>query len=158
MSRSSQQPIYDPTRTYDDNFDHGPFGGFVRPEVYANSGQPQHSFLGFPIYEPFGIPAGPLLNANYVTSALAKGFDVVTYKTQRSVPFEVNAFPNVLYVDVDGDLTLAKASQPLVGRPTTNLPPSKLTITNSFAVPSRGPGFWVKDLQRAQAAAGKGQL
>jgi dihydroorotate dehydrogenase (NAD+) catalytic subunit len=158
MPRLNQQPIYDPSLTYEDNFEHGPFGGFASPEVYAGSGDPQHSFLGFPVYEPFGIPAGPLLNAEYVTSALAKGFDVVTYKTQRSVPFEVNAFPNVLYVDVEGDLTLAKASKPLVGRTTTDRDPSQLTITNSFAVPSRGPGFWVPDFQKAQAAAGRGQL
>ena len=62
------------------------------------------------MYEPFGIPAGPLLNAKYVNSALAMGFDLVVYKTQRSVHFKVNPFPNVLYVEVEGDLTLQRAA------------------------------------------------
>jgi dihydroorotate dehydrogenase (NAD+) catalytic subunit len=158
MATLNQQPIFDPARTFDDNFDHGPFGGFADPEPYVNSGEPQHTFLGFPIYEPFGIPAGPLPTSRHITAAMAKGFDVNVYKTQRSAPFACNDFPNVLYVDVEGDLTLAKASKPLVG---TTTPPASLdhiTITNSFGNPSRGPQFWVPDLGKALAAEGKGQL
>ncbi len=158
MSSLSQQPIYDPAKTYADNFDNGPFGDFAAPIAFHNSGKPMFEFLGAPVYLPFGIPAGPLLNAKYVIAALAKGFDVVTYKTQRSVPFAVNAFPNVLYVDVDGDLTLEKASKPLVGRTTTDRPPEQLTITNSFAVPSKGPDFWIPDFKKTLAATGRGQL
>jgi hypothetical protein len=40
-----------------------------------------HGTNSYPVYEPFGIPAGPLLNGRYVSAALAKGFDIVTYKT-----------------------------------------------------------------------------
>lgn len=158
MSSSSQQPIYDPAKTYEENFTNGPFGEYHHPIAFHNTRKPMVSFLGHLIHTPFGIPAGPLLNANYVTAALAKGFDVVTYKTQRTVPFEVNPFPNVLYVDVDGDLTLEKAAKSVVGRTTTDAPPEKLTITNSFAVPSRGPEFWVADFRRAQSAVTRGQL
>lgn len=158
MTPLAQQPIYDPAKTYEDNFDNGPFGEFASPEVYKNDGEPKHTFLGFPIYEPFGIPAGPLLNGKYVTAALAKGFDVVCYKTQRSTPFGVNQFPHVLYVDVEGDLTLVKASKPLVGKTETTADPTKLTITNSFGNPSKGPEFWVDDLKEALKHEGKGQL
>jgi len=150
--------MYDPARTYDDNFDNGPFGEFSSPEIYQNEGEPQFNFLGYPVYSPFGIPAGPLLNSNYVISSQKKGFDVVTYKTQRNVEFTANAFPNVLYVDVDGDLTLEKASNPLVGKTETTADPTNLTITNSFGNPSRGPKFWVDDLKKAVNAEGKGQL
>jgi dihydroorotate dehydrogenase len=158
MSTSIKQPIYDPKKTYDDNFDNGPFGEFSNPETYKNENEPKFTFLGYPIYSPFGIPAGPLLNSNYVISALKKGFDVVTYKTQRNVEFSANEFPNVLYVDVDGDLTLEKASSPLVGKTTTESDPTNLTITNSFGNPSRGPEFWVNDLSKAISAENKGQI
>ncbi len=158
MSTTTQQPIYDPAKTYDDNFDQGPFGAFHNPEAYQNKGEPQYRFLGYPVYEPFGMPAGPLLNSKYVNAALDKGFDVVCYKTQRSSTFGCNEFPNVLYVDVDGDLTLEKASKPLVGKTQASTDGSPLTITNSFGNPSRGPEFWVDDLKKAVAHAGKGQL
>ncbi len=154
----SQPPIYDPAKSYADNFDHGPFGDFAAPIPFHNSGRPKFEFLGAPIYLPFGIPAGPLLNAKYVIAALVKGFDVITYKTQRSVAFEVNAFPNVLYVDVEGDLTLEKAARPLVGRTTTTRPTQEFTITNSFGVPSRGPDFWMSDFKKTLAAVNRGQL
>ena len=159
MSTITQQPIYDPSKTYDDNFNNGPFGEFAGPVPFHNSGRPMFTFLGTPMYSPFGIPAGPLLNAKYVTSALYKGFDIVTYKTQRSTPFSVNAFPNVLYIDGDGDLTLDVASRPVLGTTTPKTTdPTKFTITNSFAVPSLGPDFWVPDFKKTLAATARGQM
>lgn len=158
MPSLTQQPIYDPAKTYAENFTDGPFGEFAHPIPYRNAGTPAYSFLGHPVYSLFGIPAGPLLNAKYVSAALAKGFDVVTYKTQRSIDFEVNAFPNILYVETQGDLTLEKAAQPLIGYESTTAPYEELTITNSFGMPSSGPEFWVPDLKKAMAATSKGQL
>ena len=158
MATLNPHPFYDPARTYDDNFDHGPFGAFANPEPFVNEGEPRHNFLGFPVYEPFGIPAGPLLNSKYVNAALDKGFDVVVYKTQRSGVFRVNEFPNVLYVDVQGDLTLDKAAQPLVGLTEPPQALQDLTITNSFGMPSRGPQTWIEDAKKSVAYAGKGQL
>lgn len=159
MPTSNQQPMYDPALTYAENYDNGPFGEYATPLPYRNPDRSlRFSFVGHKIMSPFGIPAGPLLNAKYVTSALLKGYDVVTYKTQRSTEFAVNAFPNVLYVDVDGDLTLEKASKPLVGRTTTDADPKDLTITNSFAMPSTGPARWIPDLKKAIKSASHGQL
>jgi dihydroorotate dehydrogenase (NAD+) catalytic subunit len=141
--------IYDPTKTFDDNFDHGPFPIDPSQPVYQNSGEPAYTFLGHKIYSPFGIAAGSLPTSNHIKYAFERGFDVNVYKTQRSVSF----------LDVEGDLTLEKAAKPLVGHLTTGkLDLEKLTITNSFANPSRGPEFWVEDMKKAVAAQGKGQL
>jgi dihydroorotate dehydrogenase len=150
--------FYDPTRTFDDNFDNGPFPLNAAEPPYKNSGEPSFSFLDHSLYSPFGIAAGSLPTSKHVHEAFRRGFDVVCYKTQRSVPFKVNDFPNVTYLDVDGDLTLEKAAKPLVGHLDSDAPVEKLTITNSFGNPSRGPDFWVKDMKQAVAAQGKGQL
>jgi dihydroorotate dehydrogenase (NAD+) catalytic subunit len=150
--------FYDPSKTYEDNFELGPFIVSDADTAHPPQGEPQYTFLGHPIYTPFGIPAGPLLNSNYVKYAFERGFDVVCYKTQRTVPFACNAFPNVLAVDTDGDLTLAKAAEPLVGMPITATDTDVLSITNSFGVPSRGPDYWVPDLRTALTYQGKGQL
>lgn len=149
--------LFDPAKTFDDNFDHGPF-----PEsqglVYKNQGEPQYSFLSFPLYSPFGIGAGSLPTAKHCSYAFQRGFDVVTYKTQRSVPFPCNAFPNVVYLDVKDRLTLEEAKQPQLGHLDTDAPVEELTITNSFGNPSRGPEFWVNDMSQAVAGQGAGQL
>lgn len=150
--------IYDPTKTFDENVDHGPFP--LRPDEkpYENGDEPRFGFLGHKLYSPFGIGAGSLPTSNHVRYAFERGFDIVCYKTQRSVEFKANPFPNVTYVDTDGDLTLEKAAKPLVGHLDSDEPVEKLTITNSFGNPSRGPEFWVDDMRRAVAAQGKGQL
>lgn len=148
--------LFDPAKTFDDNFDNGPF--LAQKAPYKNSGEPKYSFLGHKLYSPFGIGAGSLPTSKHVIGAFNRGFDVICYKTQRSVEFKVNEFPNVVYVDVDGDLTLEMASKPLVGHETTDKPVEKLTITNSFGNPSRGPSFWVDDMKKALAGQGEGQL
>jgi dihydroorotate dehydrogenase (NAD+) catalytic subunit len=149
--------FFDPAKTFDDNFDHGPF--LAAPlETYKNSGEPSYSFLGHKLYSPFGIGAGSLPTSKHVRGAFQRGFDVVCYKTQRSVPFQPNQFPNVVYIDVEGDLTLDKAAKPLTGHLESDKPIEKMTITNSFGNPSRGPDFWAEDMKQAVAAQGKGQL
>jgi dihydroorotate dehydrogenase (NAD+) catalytic subunit len=157
MHNITQQPIYDPAKTYDDNFDHGPFGEFKKSATLT-SAPTIATFLGYPIASRFGIPAGPLLNSRYVGAALSHGFDIVTYKTQRSVTVPANQFPNVLFLNVPGRLTIEDSKKPQVG--TKNPPKSldELTITNSFGNPSRGPKFWVPDLTEAVSMARPGQL
>lgn len=149
--------FYDPSKTYLQNWDNGPFPSKnFRP--YQGTDSAKFKFLGRPINSPFGIPAGPLLNSNHVKFAFDSGFDVICYKTQRSVKFQPNDFPNVLYLDIDGDLTLERAKKPLVGRQTTDKPLEKVSITNSFGNPSLGPDFWVDDLKKALTYEKEGQL
>ncbi|PIZ62579.1 diguanylate cyclase [Candidatus Saccharibacteria bacterium CG_4_10_14_0_2_um_filter_52_9] len=150
--------LYDPTKTFDDNFDNGPFPLQPNETPYKNTGEPTFSFLGHQLYSPFGIAAGSLPTSKHVSYAFQRGFDVVCYKTQRSVPFPVNEFHNVVYIEVEGDLTMEKASRHLVAHPTSNKPVETITITNSFGNPSRGPDFWVEDMKQAVAAQCKGQL
>ena len=154
----SLKPVfYDPAKLYDDNFNNGPFN-VKNIDIVKNDKDPKYSFVGHKVNSPFGIAAGILLNSNHVKHAFDMGFDVICYKTQRSTTFPCNEYPNVVYLDVKGDLTLEKASKPLVGHKTTSSPLSELTVTNSFAMPSKGPDFWVDDLKKALSYQGKGQL
>lgn len=148
-------PYYDPEKTYEDNFDKGPFGDFADGKKFENKDEPKYKLFDFPVYLPFGIPAGPLLNGKYVKAALDKGFDVVTYKTVRSKQYPCSEWPNVLGVQVKGDLTLDLAEKGIVGNHTYQEP---LSVTNSFGVPSFDPEFWQKDLTETVKYGGKGQL
>ena len=40
-------PFYDPTKTYEENFKHGPFGSFGKGEEIKWQGEPKKKFLGF---------------------------------------------------------------------------------------------------------------
>lgn len=146
-------PFYDPLKSYEENYTKGPFNAFADDVVVAG-GVPRFDFLGVKIAYPLGIPAGPLLNSKFVAAAFKKGFDVPVYKTVRSGEFPCHPFPNVLGVQVEGDLTLEKAKVPLHAEAKYSEP---LSITNSFGVPSRPAAVWQEDAKKAVEAAGEGQ-
>jgi dihydroorotate dehydrogenase len=147
-------PFYDPTKSYEENYSDGPFNGFADDVSVPFEGEPKYDFLGVKINFPLGIPAGPLLNSKYVSAAFQKGFDLPVYKTVRASEFPCHPFPNVLSVQLEGDLTLEKAKSPLTALAEYKEP---LSITNSFGVPSRPPEIWQEDATRAVTSAGKGQ-
>ena len=146
-------PFYDPTKSYYDNLEHGPFNGFVDGAVLPVE-EPRVEFLGQKIAYPLGIPAGPLLDSKFVKGAFDKGFDIAVYKTVRTNEFPCHPHPNVLAVHIDGDLTLEKAKKPLVADEEYREP---LSITNSFGVPSRSSEEWLADAKKAVGYARKGQ-
>jgi dihydroorotate dehydrogenase (NAD+) catalytic subunit len=146
------EPFYDPARSYQDNFEHGPFGLFANTTHHSYQGDFEYSFLGQRVRLPFGIPAGPLLNGRYVKAALDMGFDIPVYKTVRTHRYPCHAWPNVLAVKVEGDLHVGRT---LVASADYSEP---LSITNSFGVPSFDPEFWQTDMADAAAYAQPGQL
>src|SRR3989344_8766835 len=129
-----QTPFYDPHKSYDENYEKGPFGLFADSKVVFQKSEPKYNFLGQKVYLPFGIPAGPLLNSNFCKAAFEKGFDIAVYKTVRSNVFPCHPFPNVLAIHHSGDLTLDELKKPLVADTNYTDP---LSITNSFGVPSK---------------------
>lgn len=150
-----QAPFYDPTKSYEENYDTGPFGAFADGEVMVQKGEPTNEYLGHPVYAPLGIPAGPLLNSKFCKAAFLKGFDICVYKTVRSDMFPCHPFPNVLAIHPKGDLTFEELKKPLIADTTYTEP---LSITNSFGVPSKKPPVWQEDVKKAIASAGKGQV
>jgi dihydroorotate dehydrogenase len=152
----SKALFYDPTRTFEDNLLNGPFDDDGRD--IRESAEPSYTFLGRKLASPFGIAAGSLPTSRHTDLAFRLGYDMVCYKTQRSDIFPCNPFPNVVGLKLDGDLTLEKMQQPQVGTTEYATDLSKLTITNSFGVPSRAPDVWTRDLKKAIRGAGKGQM
>lgn len=163
-------PFYDPEKSYEENFKNGPFGAFAQgfgdpkgafaQKTYgggvASAVEPKFNFLGFKVNSPFGIPAGPLINGNFVKAALDKGFDIVTYKTVRTGKYPCHPWPNVMPIKVEGDLTFEKMKKGVVAEKNNQKIPK--LITNSFGVPSFDPKFWQKDLADAVQYARPGQI
>ena len=150
-----QPPFYDPEKTYEENFDDGPFGSFADGEVLERQGEPRTAFLGRRVFLPFGIPAGPLINGRFVRAAFDKGFDLAVYPTVRTREHPCAPWPNVLAVHVDGDLTPELAERGVAADDDYGHPPA---ITNAFGVPSTDPDFWQEDMAAALGHARPGQV
>lgn len=176
-------PFYDPYKSYEENYDEGPFGAFadVLRADFEESGdagfdkvktssaedrkilaeklpvsQKHATWLGQELDLPFGIPAGPLLNARYCKAAFRMGFDVCVYKTVRTRAYDCHPAPNVLPLELkENELTMERAREVVVTKSNYTSP---LSITNSFGVPSRAPEEWQPDMAAAVAAAKKGQI
>ncbi|MDF7667816.1 tRNA-dihydrouridine synthase [Orbaceae bacterium ESL0727] len=146
-------PFYDPLLSYEDNYHQGPFGQFSHNDHLTIPMPPViNYFAGLAVNLPFGIPAGPLLNANYVKAAFAHGFDLCVYKTVRTTLHKSHPLPNVLAIHPQGRLS---ANIDTVLADTHYTQP--VSITNSFGVPSFTPDIWQEDMADAVSAAGKGQ-
>lgn len=149
------EPFYDPEKSYEENFKDGPFGAFADDQVLEDIGEAKYNFLGFKVYSPFGIPSGPLINGNFVKAALDKGFDIVEYKDTRTQKHACNPMPNIVPLEVKGDMTLDMATKGVKIAKGYQAP---ISITNSFGIPSMDPSFWQSDLQSAVLYAKKGQV
>lgn len=148
-------PFYDPTKTYEENCQDGPFGAFADGTKFENRLPPQHTFLGQKVFLPFGIAPGPLVNGKFVKAALDKGFDIVAYKTVRTKKHPVHPWPNVVAVTTEKNLTIEQAQNGLTQNPQFQEP---LAITNSFGVPSFDPDVWQPDFHDTVAYAKEGQV
>ncbi len=152
--------MYDPSRSYDENHAEGPFPEWCFPhKVFPKLRfleEPSFSFLGQRVHLPFGVPAGPLLNARFVQVAWAAGVSVCTYKTVRSRRYESHPHPNVTLVSSrEGNrLPLHAAATPpsvvacpLTAEQVSGERPAPISISNSFGVPSQEPVKWSGDVK-----------
>lgn len=150
--QNSPTPFYNPLLSYEDNYHQGPFGDFRNLTVCADIQSQPECFLNMEVNLPFGIPAGPLLNANFIRAAFKHGFDLCVYKTVRSRAQASHPLPNVLSIHPAGKLS-ANVDTVLADNQYTQ----PLSITNSFGVPSYNPDIWQADMAEAIQAAQKGQ-
>lgn len=147
--------FYDISKTYEDNFSCVP----CFPEYdFENVPSLKINFLGFSLNSPLGIPAGPLLNADWVAAAAKLGFDVLTYKTIRSRPVSSHPWPNMVYIDPDQlRYDGSHISEVRVLKHHLN-DFENIGITNSFGVPSQSPDFILRDINKAVTGLPPGKV
>lgn len=139
-------PRYDPSQTYAWNYGHAPEPPAV--EVPAIPGE--WNFCGLPVASPLGVAAGPLLNGKWLLYYAALGFDVLTYKTVRSVERACYPLPNLLPVQTPSLLGSEE-----------RIPESSGTTGSwavSFGMPSRAPEAWKADLAATRRLLSKEKL
>jgi dihydroorotate dehydrogenase (NAD+) catalytic subunit len=148
-------PIYDTKKTWLQNLQEGPF---FHSEIPARPPFAAKEFLGFQIASPIGVPAGPLLNANWVGLAADLGYDILTYKTIRSYEHPSHPLPNIAFIDTPEQLNPRHLPSLLHQLPSEPQTIDQLAITNSFGNPSMSSEYLKKDLPQALKKLHPGQL
>jgi dihydroorotate dehydrogenase len=150
-------PFYNASATYAENYDQGPFGVFKSKPGFMPVPKESVEIFGYKIDIPFGIPAGPLLNGNFIKAAWNWGYSLATYKTVRGVAYPCHPFPNIIKV---------KSGHPEIHPGDTVVGNLKIDdididhdgITNSFGVPSQPPEVWQSDVKQTLAGMTPGNL
>jgi dihydroorotate dehydrogenase len=122
----------------------------VLPRVRRLPPGPGGKLLDFQLNSGLGIAAGPLLNSKWIEGYARLGYDVLTYKTVRSVAAPAHALPNIRPVENHEHAAIAtRRSQTNGAHP---------TLAVSMGMPSAEPEVWRKDVRRAKDRLGAGQV
>ena len=138
------QPSYRLDRSYSWNYGHSP----TLPRVRRVPSGPGGKLFDHTLNSPIGVAAGPLLNSKWVEAYSRVGFDVLTYKTVRSMAMPAHALPNIRPVENREHAAIA----------TKRAVDSQPTLAVSLGIPSVEPEVWRKDVRRAKDRLGSGQV
>jgi len=128
-------PRYDCEQSYQWNYDHPP----ALLEVSVPDIPGSWHFCGHEVASPLGISAGPLLNGRWCCYYAKLGFDVLTYKTVRSLQRDCYPMPNLQPVkcgQLDGTQNRVSPSNSMQG-----------TWAVAFGMPSAVPDTWRRDIE-----------
>lgn len=152
------EAIYNIEKTYQENLEEGPFFTGELPKRSWPEPADWYDFLGHKVASRIGVPAGPLLNANWVTLAARLGFDIVTYKTIRSKKHLAHPLPNMVYISSQTPIRHGQEPEVIIQ---SKFPPTsieELALTNSFGIPSQAPEILIEDIAKAKNSLHAGQL
>ena len=154
MKHPIKYDLYDANKSYEENYSDGPF--FSGPKAERPEVKHKIKLWNWELNSPIGIPAGPLLNSNWIKFYAQMGFDIPVYKTVRSVAHPSHPAPNCVYVNPAQQIQLGEKPQ-LITVPKPEFL-EELTITNSFGVPSKPSQTWMEDVKIANESLGDGQI
>lgn len=107
-------------------------------------------YLGHTVNSCLGIPAGPLLNAQWLLHYSRLGFDVLTYKTVRTNARDCYPLPNLVPVTTNAVLDSKQTVS------STEIMKDDWAV--SFGMPSVAAADWKVDVRKAKDGLADGQL
>ena len=149
-------PTYNISKSYNYNYQNGPiFTGQIPKDIPPKN---KIKLFDFELNSPLGIPAGPLLNSNWIKLYANLGWDIPVYKTVRSIKRDCHPNPNCAYVETSKQLEPQDANNKITTLEKTPEHIKDIAITNSFGMPSAAPKEWMPDIERANSYLGKNQV
>lgn len=148
--------FYDPSKSVEYHIEHGPLIEGIEFKNDIKKGN--FTFLGQQVNSLFGAPAFALTMDHRWTSVLSRlGFDIITYKTVRTVKRPPNPWPNWMFVNSKHQLAKEDLEKPIIGS-IESFKDQELSTANSFGVPSNEPEYWKTDFEKAKNEIQEGQL
>lgn len=151
-------PVYNAFVSFEQNGD-GPWDrSLVSNEAPTAT---EWSLFGIPIRFPLGVPASCLTaNAEWVDYYARRGFNVITYKTVRSVRYDAHLFPNWVFIRQPEQpwRSLNEATAVVGDLETWPSDERSFSTANSIGAPSVEPDEWRPDVEAALGRLGEGQL
>ncbi len=162
--KNKQNKRYDISKTFEYNKEHGPFEKIRNRnnEIKKILGKYGIStdFFGFKTKLPIGVAAGTLHNLNYIEGAMKDGFEVLCWKTFRSVQTLAHRSEgghighNIVFLPTE-EIKKSQMGTERTGSTYLTDKSSKVSITNSVGMPSPAPSEWMPMLQRGQKLSTK---
>ncbi len=147
---------YNIKKTFEYNKDHGPFEKIKNrnSEIKKILGGYSIStdFFGFKTSLPIGVAAGTLHNLGYMEGAIKDGFEVLTWKTFRSVHTLAHRSNgqhighNIVFLPTEPICNNEMGTERTGSIYLTDAP-ERVSITNSVGMPSPAPVEWMPMLQ-----------
>jgi dihydroorotate dehydrogenase (NAD+) catalytic subunit len=148
--------LYDLEKPFEENVARGVVWEDAYPQLPPRT--ERFDFLGYKLNSLFGIAACPLTHGSRSVSFCSRlGYDIITYRSVRSIEWHGQKFPHWRYVDIQKQLSSADLFDSVVGssQPFGSQEPS---MANSFGIQSSKPEVWQKDFEIAKASLLPGQL
>ncbi|MGE0206765.1 MAG: hypothetical protein AB7R69_02835 [Candidatus Babeliales bacterium] len=149
------KPLYDLEKSFEENFYQGPLFNGAIPERIKPPKSAWISFCDYQIASPLGIAACPLGTSKGIALMSQLGFDVLTYKTVRSVAFKAHKNPNICYVACNEFLNSHHIGSTWHQ---TDKPSGMLAISNSFGNASYDWPVMHEDIVKARSTLSEGQI
>ena len=151
-------PIYDIHKSYIENAQEDPLFEAEFPQRDLPPQREWIDFLGFKLASRIGVPAATLLNSKWINFAANMGFDLLCYKTIRSIEHAGHPNPNMIYID--RTTPFPADAIPDIVQSTSSIPqePDHIGVTNSFGMPSRSHIYLSRDIRLSNNLLRPGQV
>ncbi len=140
--------MYDINKTFEENIAFGPIANLNFPEV--KSIKRKYSFLGHKLNSLFGVAASPLTHGSRAVSVCSRlGYDIITYRSVRSIEWHGQKYPHLLYASIPKQLLVEDLSKSF----TASFKPFQkqaVSMANSFGIQSLKPEYWQSDFEIAK--------
>jgi dihydroorotate dehydrogenase len=150
--------LYDLNQSFEENVTYGPFFSGEFPQLPQVKSNDQKSFMGHKVNSLFGVAASPMtMTARSIEVCAKLGYDIMTYRSVRSVEWRGLKSPNLCYVNVPQQLTKADLVNSVVGS-SKPFAGQEVTAANSYGIQSFKPKYWQAEYEEAKRRLLPGQL
>lgn len=154
---SVSSPFYEITKTFEENFSNPPFS-LIPPLRSWPAKEQWTSLCGLPLASRIGAAACAATTGKGIALLAKLGFDVLTYKTIRSVAYPTHPLPNITYINVSKLLDYADLTQAIYIKDKSSFALDKIAISNSFGNGCLGPDVVSADITLAKKSLSAGQI